>query len=93
MRRAASTSSSGPPKDFEAVLSYTIICPDSDPQSVNIKMDVSRGEDPWIEKDFPLGEGIESIDSFQLNPALAKMQGAGFQVTTTAWLKLEKVVK
>ena len=56
-------------------------------------MDVSRGEDPWIEKDFPLGEGIESINSFALNAGLAKMQAAGFQVTSTAWLKLEKVVK
>ncbi len=83
----------GPPKDFQVVLAYTIICPDSDPQSVSLKMDVSRGEDPWIEKDFLAGEGIESIDSFELNAGLAKMQGAGFQVTSTAWLKLEKVAK
>jgi hypothetical protein len=83
----------GPPKDFEVVLAYTIICPDADPQSVSLKMDVSRGEDPWIEKDFRLGEGIESIDPFELNAGLAKMQAAGFQVTSTAWLKLEKVAK
>lgn len=83
----------GPPKDFEAVLAYTINCPDSDPINVNMKVDVSRDRDPWIEKDFPLGEGVEGVDSFELNAGLGKMQSAGFQVTTTAWLKLEKVAK
>jgi len=83
----------GPPKDFEVVMGFTIQCPDSDPNSVSLEMDVSSSKDPWIEKDFPLGEGTECIDSFALNPGLAKMQGAGFEVTTTAWLKLEKVAK
>lgn len=83
----------GPPKDFEAVLAYTISCPDADPVNVNMKVDVSHDRDPWIEKYYALGEGTESIDPFALNPGLGKMQSAGFQVTSTAWLKLEKVVK
>jgi hypothetical protein len=83
----------GPPKNFKVIMAYTITCPDGEPQSVSLTMDVSDGNDPWIEKDFSLGEGIEAIDSFMLNPGLAKMQEAGFQVTSTAWLKLEKVVK
>lgn len=83
----------GPPKDFDANIAFTISCPDSDPHTVNMSVDVSGSGDPWIEKNFSLGEGIESIDAFALNPGLAKMQAAGFQVTTTAWLKLDKVVK
>jgi hypothetical protein len=83
----------GPPKNFKVVAAYTISCPDSEPQSVSYTMDVSGGNDPWIEKNFSLSEGTESIDSFALNPALAQMQADGFHVTSSAWLMLEKVVK
>jgi hypothetical protein len=83
----------GPPKDYDVVISYTVVCPDGDPFSVGLSKNISGGEDPWIQKEYPLGEGTMAVDSRQLNPAISKMEAAGFTVVSTAWLKLEKVVK
>jgi len=83
----------GPPMDYDVVISFTAVCPGGDPFSVGLSKDISSGEDPWIEKEYPLGEGTMSVDTRQLNPAISKMEGSGWTVVTTAWLKLEKVVK
>jgi hypothetical protein len=83
----------GPPKDYAVVISYLAVCPDRDPISVSLSKEISVGQDPWIEKEYPLGQGIMAVDSRQLNPSISQMEAAGFAVVSTAWLKLEKVVK
>ena len=83
----------GPPKDYDAVVNFTAVCPGGDPFSVGLSKDVSGGGDPWIEKEYPLGEGTLSLDSRKFNPAIPKMEAAGFSVVSTGWLKLEKIVK
>ncbi len=82
----------GPPKDYQGNVTISVIC-DGEPIQVNKTFNVSGGKDPWIEKYFPLGEGEVTIDSKELNPGIPQLEAAGFQVTTSARLKLEKVAK
>jgi hypothetical protein len=83
----------GPPREYSVQESTTIKCPKSDPQNIFVQSKPNITGDPWIETSHATGAGKVTIDSFVLNPGLSVVTGAGYSLTSDAYVVLKKELK